>query len=181
MRGAIPITRDRRYGRSPGSRINAGWRPKNAVAVGNAIPRIRGPPFPLLGDKEVARRPRPGGRFTLKSRRKLLKRDVAYENAGTVKISAFTRRSLSLSSILSRLHASFSRSPSSSGIAEGARSFMHDRNGLRISSRVSPMRESASFLEGKIPKAPCGHERNFGVFRTLRISRRVLHFCIVKC
>lgn len=38
------------------------------------------------------------------------------------------------------------------------------------------MRESASFLEGKIPKAPCGHERNFGVFRSLRISHGGLTF-----
>jgi len=54
-------------------------------------------PIHAVRDKEVARHPRPGGRFTLKSRRKLLKRDVAYENAGTVKISAFTERSAGFS------------------------------------------------------------------------------------
>lgn len=139
-------------------------------AVERAILQFVEPVIPrphslVFRDKKVAKSARrPGGRFTLKSRRKLLKRDVAYENVGTVKISAFTcsafSLTFSLSSSFSRLHASSSRS--SSKIAQGARSFMHDRNGLRISSRnilnaKERKREKAlGFLEGKILKAPEG-------------------------
>lgn len=69
-------------------------------AVGRAMLQfVERPHSFVFRDKKVAesaRQERPGGRFTLKSRRKLLKRDVAYENVGTVKISAFTCNAFSL-------------------------------------------------------------------------------------
>lgn len=134
---------------------------------------FRGPHSRSSGIKRSpARRPRPGGRFTLKSRRKLLKRDVAYENARTVKISAFTR-SVGFPSLPSL--ASFTRVcmlpfHRSLRLLAGLRKEL-DRScmietdcGFHL---AYPQCERAQVsLREKYLKPPAGMKEIFGVFRT---------------
>jgi len=58
---------------------------------------------------------------------------------------------------------------------------MHDRNGLRISSRVSSMREGAVFFGEKYLKPPAAMGEIFACFaRSYDFVRGILHFRDVK-